>query len=180
MKQICEGVWLELVELAEGKPNAAAVDHVGSCAGCQRKLTELQRVFAVAEQKHYAAPADVVNRAKSIFVPQVRRFGLLSSSLQLIGARGAAEDFQAVYGLDSHEIRVMYSKVDAGWEVISRVPENTWKVSNGPNDVRREDDGHFFFLVRNLEESGFRISVDSLTLEVPNALEAIRESERPS
>jgi len=168
LKKSCREHAEALVEYAEGKlPAEATALHLNSCSDCQDRLAELRQIFAVMSTPRFSAPAAMVRAAKAIMTPRVASMRLLRTSLQLSGARYTGQDFQAIFGHDESEIRVMYSPIDQGWEVTGRLPGSEWQVRRASEMLSTDSDGRFFFTTHSLAESGFTAISGGIQLEVP-------------
>src|SRR4051812_18744628 len=128
MKNRCADFWDGIVDLAEGRENAAASAHVEGCADCRMKLEELREIFAVGDLKFYSAPKAVIDAAKGLMQPQRRVAGVFRSTLAFSGARTVAEDFQLVVGEGDTQTRLMFVHTGSGWEVLGRLPSGDWTV----------------------------------------------------
>ena len=174
MSKTCKTMWAGLVDLAEGKDSPDAAVHVDSCDLCRTTLQGLRRTLSSLAVPQFEAPLELINRAKAIMSPSPSRMRLLRTSLSTAGARAVTEEFQAIYGFDELELRVMYAKVDTGWNVIGRLPSVDWTAAANGEALSIEDDGHFSFTVKSLEDSSFEIAKHMMRLEVPSASEATR------
>ena len=164
------------MELAEGKTQPEASAHLTTCPDCQAKFEELGRMLKGTAVPYFKAPASLLEAAKALMPVIQKRMSLIRTSLQLSGARSENQDFQAVYGVDELEVRVMYSKVERGWDVIGQIPKAQWVVERGTKEIPVDTEGRFHFLTKTLDDSNFSLEGDQLRLEVPSATEAIRES----
>ena len=173
MSKFCRSVSIGLVDLAEGRGNVEAYEHLAGCTSCQAKLLELQKMLLSMSIPQYSAPKSSIASAKALMAPRAVRMSLQRSSLTLAGARRSSDDFQAVYEFDRVSLRVMYLKVDRGWSVIARIPEGNWSVSHSGKQVEVDSDGRYQFSVKSLSASGFVIFNSSTRLEVPSGSEAI-------
>ena len=169
LKKSCRDLGEALVEIAEGKsPAETTVRHLETCPDCQRRLAELRQMFGAMATPRFSAPANLVRAAKALMTPRVASMRLLRTSLQLSGARYSGQDFQAVFGHDENEIRVLYATVDQGWEVTGRVPGPEWQIRRGGEILPADSDGRFFFTVPSLAESGFSMVSPGIELDVPS------------
>lgn len=175
MKRTCNDIWERIVELAEGQPQPEASAHLTTCTECRAKFGELGTMLQGMAVPHFKAPESLLQEAKSLMPVAARRMGLIRTSLQLSGARSENQDFQAVYGADDLELRVMYSKVERGWDVIGQIPNPLWSVARGNKEIPVDSEGRFHFLTKTLDDSSFSLDGGQLRLEVPSATEAIRE-----
>lgn len=168
LKKSCRELGEALVEYAEGKaPAEATVRHLDSCPDCQRRVAELRQIFGAMATPRFSAPADLVRTAKALMTPRVASMRLLRTSLQLSGARYSGQDFQAVFGHEESEIRVLYAAVDQGWEVTGRVPGPEWQILRGGKVLPADSEGRFYFAVPSLADSGFSMVSPGIQLEVP-------------
>ncbi|MBX7134512.1 MAG: hypothetical protein K1X67_17720 [Fimbriimonadaceae bacterium] len=172
----CNRFWNGLAALASGETDPETQMHMETCADCQAKLTELTQAVQAMKRPEYDAPRDQVLMAASLMpVQQRRRFlaSLLSSSLAAAGARSAvAESFQMTFQHDDLTTRVMVSKVDRGWEVMTRIPEQ-WLATTLDGDVQSDAEGRFSFVAPDLDQTGFILRRGDVEVQIPSAREAM-------
>ena len=173
MKRECQDVWESVVALAEGQANDRATTHLKGCEDCRLRFEQLQSMFAGMRLASFEVPPTLVQSAKSLIAGQTTRLRLVRTSFQLSAARAPSQDFQAVYGGQGIEVRVMYSKVDQGWEVMGRMPAGEWRVETESSPVDSDEHGRFHFLVGSLDKSAFSLIGENEVCEIPNANEAI-------
>lgn len=173
MKRECQDIWESVVALAEGHANDGATAHLKGCGDCRRRFEQLQAMLAGIGLKSFEVPATLVEAAKSLIADKAKRLGLIRTSFQLSAARAPSQDFQAVYGGEGIEVRVMYSKVDQGWEVMGRTPAGQWLVETVDSPVDSDEHGRFHFVVGSLDDSAFSLIGEHGTCEIPSANEAI-------
>jgi hypothetical protein len=168
MKCSYQDKWEIFVGLAEGISNDDANMHLASCPECNKKFKQLTKMMQAMSFEHFTVPQADIDRAKALMPETVRRFSLLRTSLNLSGARSANQDFQAVYGAEGIELRVMYLKTEAGWDVVSQVPEMDWNVLHHDNELTTDPEGRFQFETATLEDSQFRLKGSEVTFEIPS------------
>ena len=173
MKRECQDIWESVVALAEGQANDRATAHLEGCEDCRRRFEQLQSMFAGLGLASFEVPPTLVQAAKSLMFGQAKRLGLIRTSFQLSAARAPSQDFQAVYGGEGIEVRVMYSKVDQGWEVMGRTPAGEWRVEAEGSPVDSDEHGRFHFVVGSLDKSAFSLIGEHEACEIPSANEAI-------
>jgi hypothetical protein len=168
MKRECRPFWEGLIDLAEGRDNAAAAGHVAGCADCAVRLAEMQRVVAAAQGTWFTAPADAVERAKALMPMRPRRRAVLVGATLAGGfARSSTEDFQITLDLGGPKMRVMVAREAAGWSLVGQAPSEAWSVSDAQGDVKSEAGGRFRILVSALGESAFVLRGPDYDVEVP-------------
>ncbi len=181
MKRDCLDLWEALVQLAEGKENPEARKHLESCFICHKKFQQVQRLVSGMLVEHHEPPQQLSDWAKGL-MPQksVVRMGLLRTTLSLSGARSIAADFQSIYVDQDLEIRVMYSKVAEGWEVVSKLPFSEWLPSHESAPVETNESGRFRFVVPSLDETEFQLDHAGRRLVVPSGSEAVSSGTQSS
>ena len=180
MKRICQDLWEDIVAHVEGQANEAVANHLVQCEDCRKRADQLLQMFQAMELKQFSPFDSVIERAINLMPATVRRLSLLRTSLQFASARLANQDFQAVYGGEDLEIRVMYSKVENGWEVISRLPDSSWHVTRHLHGIQADPEGRFQFHAITLDDSQFILRTSDATIEIPSVGESIDGSNRPS
>ena len=88
-----------ITELAFGRNDQVASEHVATCAACAATLRDLRRVADTFSAGSYNAPAEVVRAAAAIQLPAaLPTLGLVRTSLGAVGARRTkADSFQCVF-----------------------------------------------------------------------------------
>ncbi len=171
----CTRIWDGLVALASGKENEEAKLHLDGCPSCQARLAELTRAIQAMKRPEFDAPRDQIMMAVSLMPERQRqRFlaTLLGSSLATAGARAAlAESFQMTFQHDDVNLRLMYSKVDLGWEVMGRVPDQ-WVADSDEGEIQADGEGHFTLVVSELDQTGFLLRRGDVEIQIPSAREA--------
>jgi hypothetical protein len=180
MKRACRDQWEAIVELAEGRVETnSASSHLSTCAECQGRFAELTRMFSVMAIPRFSAPTELQLAAKSLMPkrPQAEpiRMRLIHSSWGLSGARSSGQDFQAIYGHESAEVRMMYTLTEDGWEVTGRLPDPQWQAFRDETTLPTDDDGRFFFLIKSLADSGITLVGPTERLTVPAGSLALDE-----
>lgn len=170
--------WVTIVELSEGKPNTEAEKHIESCPECHVKFEQLKKMIRSMSLEHFVAPVQDVEWARNLMPEKVLQLTLLRTSIQLSGARSVNQDFQAVYGQEEFELRVMYSKVDSGWSIVSRLPEPNWNVFREGQLLTTDSEGHFQFETESLGNSHFHLRNSDVKFEVPSIGDTIDGSNR--
>jgi hypothetical protein len=176
MKRECRRLWEAIVDLAAGQSNIQAREHIDSCPNCRADFERLQAMFQAMQFESPDVPQNLVANAKAIMPAKSIRMSLAKSSLQLTTARSANQDFQAIYAGEGIEVRVMYSKVDRGWEILGRMPDQVWGVEAEEIPIEVDEEGRFHFFADSLEQSRFTLYGSGAKYEIPNASEAISES----
>lgn len=157
MNKRCQELWEGVVELAEGRPSPEAAAHVETCASCAAKLETLREAMRLGDLRFFDASPALVEAAKAM-MPAPRRLPLLRSTLAWTGARAVAEDFQLLVGEEALPIRLMFSRVSEGWEVMGRLPDATWKVLRAGDSVAVDGEGRFDFRAASLADTDFVVS----------------------
>lgn len=174
MKDRCANHWEGIVNLAEGRESETARLHVQNCRECAAKLEQLRAMMSAAEVRYFNAPASAIASVKGLMQPAERRvFGLLRSTTAWSGARTAAQDFQIVAGEGGTQVRLMFSKVDEGWEVMGRTPAGEWNVEANGDILETSDDGRFSFIAPRLDSTGILMTGRETELVVPSAEELL-------
>lgn len=169
----CRENWEGVVSLAEGQANDRASAHLEECESCRLRFHQLRSMMSGMETPEFEVPSSLVQAAKDLFVGKRRKLGLIRTSLQLSSARAPKQDLQAVFGGEGIEIRVMYSKVEQGWEILGQAPSDHWRVEWEGGTVESDERGRFHFRVETLESSEFSLVGEMEAYEVPSASEAI-------
>lgn len=177
MSMKCRERWESLVDFAEGKPSHETAAHLATCRECAREVDRLRRVFAAAHVVTEAAPQSAIERAKQMMPIQRKRFKLVRSTLQFSGARAVGQAFQAVYEIAGTQIRVAYTQTESGWEAVSQLPEGASTVKWAGLELIPDEDGRFYFTVRDLAEAAFTLSGGNVVMEVPSPEEAASDLE---
>ena len=173
MKRECEDIRDELVLLAEGQENPRVGAHLETCEDCRCRLEQLRYMLSALKVQSFEAPPDLVLEAKSLIPNRSFRLSLIRTSLQTATARAPSQDFQAVYGGEGLEVRVMYSKVDAGWEVMGKAPSGDWQAENEASLIEVDQQGRFHFVIGSLDQTAFTIRGDGRVCDIPSVSEAI-------
>ncbi len=173
MKNRCKDCWEDIVDLAEGVQNQAAIDHLAGCAACRADYDVLRETFEALSADIFDAPNGLIDGAKRLMPARqwktVLRVGTLP---QLAVARGASE-FQAVYQEASAQIRVRYEQEDGEWLVTGSIKsDETPQVFSLDKAYELDSNGRFLFTVRKLSDTGFEVAVGDRWLRVPAATEA--------
>ena len=176
MNRHCSQYCNRLVDLLEGRPDAEATQHLEGCEFCRKRYQQLSKIMQGMAVEVVPAPSSLVLNAQEIVSSGFSRMTFIRSSLQQAFARTTTEDFQAVFGSSDLELRVMYTKLDLGWEVVCRTPDPHWTVQHKGKALRVDDEGGVHFVSVTLEDTGFKLQRFDLKLEVPSGLEAINES----
>lgn len=154
MRGVCESYWEGLVDLAEGRENAGAAEHLGGCAACQGRVAMLQRMFHALAHPPASAPESWVESAISLF-PSSRslRARLISTNFSLAGVRGrVAGDFHALFDIEGNEVRVFYRSTPAGWQVLGQAfPDVLLRRPSG-QEIPLDTDHRFEFTGRDLPD----------------------------
>lgn len=164
-------MWPDLWEFAESGRGPDVQAHLSVCAECRRELAKAMQMVSALALRTDSAPAHLVTAAKRLMETPVRRFSLVRTSLSALGARNAGSDFQAVFNLDETEVRVLYSKTDTGWEVVSKVPSAEATPLKGGVVLALDIDGRFHFEAKELGDTGFILATKGARLEVPSGAE---------
>jgi hypothetical protein len=168
MKSPCSRYIERLVSLAEGHPDPAAEVHVAACEACADALAQYQGILVSARREAFPVPAAVLAAAKAI-MPSSRRTVLarLVRSSALAGARALPGDLQVALEADGRPVRVMYTRRDAGWEVLGTLPGPDWRAEREAGAVHMGQDGRFSFSAPRVEATGFRLASEELAVEIP-------------
>ncbi len=169
-------LWESLVDLADGASRPQVDLLISQDSTLRKQFLDLKRMLDGLKLTQYSAPGELKKLAKSLMAFQVLPMRCIKSTLQLMGARSATQDFQVVYGNDLLELRVMYTKVDNGWEVMSKIPESSWSVSRDQKELSLDSNQRFQFISNSLENTCFSLQNLGLKLEIPNVSELIDES----
>ena len=172
MKRACREQWEGLVDLAEGRVQKnAASDHLHTCTDCQARFAELSRMFTAISVPRFTAPQELKLLAKGLMpkrpAPEPIRMRLIRSSLGLSGARAAGKDFQAIFGHESAEVRMMYTLAEDGWEVTGRLPAAEWQAFRDGSSLSTDSEGRFYFVIKNLADSAITLVSPTDRLLVP-------------
>lgn len=155
-------------ELAFGKNDQRASDHVAICSDCAAMLLDLRRIAAGFGLGNSNAPTDAIRRASEIPLPnQIPRLRLLRTSLAEAGARRkTAESFQSVFEGEGLQVRTMYTKSAKKWHVMAMVTPPVDALEVGGKRLNPVD-GKFEFEVNNLDATGFSLIVEGRPFAVP-------------
>jgi len=172
MKRACREQWEAIVDLADGRVESnSASDHLVTCADCQARLAELSRMFSAMSVRQYSAPPELKRLAKGLMPKRLPtepiRMRLIRSSLGLSGARTAGRDFQAIFGHESAEVRVMYTLAEDGWEVTGRLPDPKWQAFRDGSILTTDSEGRFYFMIKSLADSAITVVSPTERLLVP-------------
>jgi hypothetical protein len=174
MRDRCADYWEGIVDIAEGRQSEPARLHLQSCGDCSEKLEQLHVMMAAGDLRYFDAPTNLIASVKGLMPqPERRVFSLLRSTTAWTGARTAAHDFQLVAGDGDTQVRLMFSKVDDGWEVMGRIPAGSWSVEADGQTVDLSDEGRFSFLAPGLDATGFTLIGSDTELVVPSAEELL-------
>jgi hypothetical protein len=174
MRDRCANYWEQIVNLAEGKQEQAAREHVDSCPECARKLEQLQAAMRVGDMRFYDAPASLIANVKGLMpAPERKVVSLLRSTTAWSGARAVADDFQIVVGDEDTQVRLMYSRSGSNWEVMGRAPSSNWTAAAGGQELVVEEDGRFSFVAAKLSDTDLILSSPDGELFIPSAEELL-------
>jgi hypothetical protein len=116
-----------LVEAALGERPEADLGQL-SLAETHR-LAQLRTIAGALRTQHFQAPESLVRSAKTISKDtRPVTMHLVTSSLQLAGARAAAEVVHAAYEYEAQQVRLMYVREPDGWRVMGHAPEGGWTI----------------------------------------------------
>ncbi len=168
MNSPCPRYIERLVALAEGHSDSAAEAHVAACEGCSEALIQYRSILTAARRESFTVPTAVLAATKAI-MPSVKRTVLarLVGSSALAGARALPGDLQVALEADGHPVRVMYTRREAGWEVLGTLPGPDWRAEREKGAVHMNQDGRFSFSATKVEATGFRLAHEDLAVEVP-------------
>lgn len=157
-----------ITELAFGRNDQDASQHVAVCSDCASMLGDLRRIAAGFALGHTDAPHEVVRRAADIALPnKVPTLGLLRTSLNAAGARRrAADTFQSVFEGNGVHVRTMYTRSGSKWHVMATVAPPVEAVEVVGKLVKPVG-GKFEFEAKSLEDTGFKLVVGGKLLAVP-------------
>lgn len=180
MKRACREQWEAKIDLAEGRAESnTASSHLSTCAECQARLADLKRMFSAMSIPRYQTPAELKLSAKGLMPKREPaspiRMRLLHSSWGLSGARSTGQDFQAIFGHESAEVRMMYTLTDDGWEVTGRLPDAKWQAFREGSSLPTDPEGRFYFLIQNLADSGITLVGPTERLAIPAGSIALEE-----
>jgi hypothetical protein len=162
--QFLEGI----TELALGRDEQKASEHVTQCAECAKALVELKMLVAGFRQGSSDAPSDVVRRACEIPLQGSRSIRLVRTSLKAAGARGRqVESFQAVFESEGIQVRAMYTRLGNAWNVMAVVAPPVEQIEVGGKTVSANG-GQFEFEATDLDQTGFRVVVEGHLIHVPS------------
>lgn len=116
-----------LVEAALGeRPDA----DLGDLTLAERhRLAQLRTISSALQTQHFQAPESLVRSAKAILKdPRPVRMQLVTSSMQLAGARAAAEVVHAAFEHEAQHVRLMYVREPDGWRVMGHAPGGGWTI----------------------------------------------------
>jgi hypothetical protein len=91
-----------------------------------------------------------------------------------------AEDFQIVVGGEAMQLRLMYSHLGDGWEVLGRVPSGEWTVAAPESQVHMDAGGRFVLRAPDLGKTGFSLIGPERELVVPSAEEMLSSGSNDS
>lgn len=176
MKKACEPYLEGVADLASGRENPAAQQHVEGCADCARQLSQLSLAVQSLAVSESDAPADLVHNAVSLMPKKQPLFArLTASTLQAAGVRAiqSAEAFQLRYEAGGVDVRLMYARDKDGWDIIGRVSESGWEILGPQGPVDLKSDRSFQFRVTRLEESEFEMIRGDTMIQIPNPMDEV-------
>lgn len=136
---------IALVDAALGETPAASLGELTPAE--ERRLSELRALAVALISERFAAPSELVERAKAIFpAPKTYQMQVSSSAPQMSGARGAAEVVHFAYDSVLGSARVMYVLEAKGWRVVGQAPGSGWSVVCGDVVVETDESGRFEIL----------------------------------
>lgn len=153
MKNACSQMLPGLVDLAEGRENRGAADHVATCTACSTALVDLSRGLHSFKMGFHDAPAEAIESAKLIFPHPIRHTArLLGTTLAGAGARGANAT-QTSYEFEGGTARVLYEPLAEGWSVMARIEGEGWSAF----PVEMDSQGRLEFAVAELSDAQIRL-----------------------
>jgi hypothetical protein len=174
MKDRCADYWEAIVNLAEGRQDSTAREHLESCSECAEKLRQLQQIMALGDLRYFDAPAHLIQEAVDLMPVRERKVAtLLRSTTAWSGARTVAEDFQIVVGGPAMQVRLMYSRSGDSWEVLGQAPSSEWLVRIGDEQLEVDGEGRFSFGVPTLAQSAFSLLGPEGEMLVPSVEELL-------
>ena len=157
-----------ITELAFGRNDQVASEHVATCAACAAMLRDLRRVADTFSAGSYNAPAEVVRAAAAIQLPAaLPTLGLVRTSLGAVGARRTkADSFQCVFEGEGLRVRTMYSRSGNKWHVMitSVPPVEAVEVRCKRLAVA---DGRYEFEATSLDGTGYKLIKEGRAIAVP-------------
>ena len=162
-----------VVTLAEGGEDPSAMEHARLCEACAVRLTQLKRIIAVSKMGYWTTPSELGVQAQALMSSRTRLVArLLGSGLTHSGARrGGLRDFALHVGIDDFSIRLHYSPLREGWEVLGRAPTSDWTVAYQGGVLPCGASGRFRLLAPDLDSTDFVLSKDDVEIEIPSAQE---------
>ena len=172
----CKRFWDDWARLAAGETVAEARRHAQECPACAERLAQCERVVRAVRTPVEAAPHDLVVRAGAIMPRRPRLVArLLGNGLAMSGAarRGEVSDFALHVGVDGFSVRLQYTPVANGWEILGRAPTPDWSLSHEGGEVPCGASGRFRLVASSLGATSFVLRKDGAEIEVPSARELI-------
>jgi hypothetical protein len=168
MNSPCPRLLERLIAHAEGSLDPIVELHVASCRECAEALKQFQQVFRTSSRYRFTPPVEVVERAKAIF-PAARRtvVARVLRTSALSSARAVPTDLQVSLDADGFPMRVMYSRREAGWDVLGSLPGPDWNAEREHGSVERTSESRFSFLAAHLDSTGFRVGNRDVSVIVP-------------
>jgi len=183
MRRDCGAYQERLLDLAEGRVDEAAFAHVQTCADCAEILRQYRAVLDAAAFEWTAAPTEAVRRAKDLMMPghlpQRRSIARLLHSSLLAGARSAPDDIQLTVEAEGERVRLMYSRLATGWEVVGRVPNAGISAERDQGPLALDEAGRFSFAAPSEAQTGFALRGPEWIVEIPS-LEELLSNDGPS
>lgn len=155
-----------MVEVALGQRSEA---ELGSLKPQEEKrLGELKLVAARLQSHIERAPADWVAKAISIMGSRQRKsvFALGAPLSSLQPARSTAEPLSYSLEQEDFSLRLSYSEVPEGWQVVGRVEPASWLVVVREEAAETEPGGYFSLTVVDKDKDVIRLCRPDRTVEI--------------
>lgn len=132
----------------------------------------MRRTLSALQVPHYEPPLAVLRSATAIVPEPIWiRMSVKSSSLGLVGARGAT-DFQVIFEEGPVWARLFYQRMPGGWNVSGRVSTvKSVEAFVGSKVLELDEEGRFTFTVSELSETGVGLMVGGDRVLIPAASE---------
>jgi hypothetical protein len=99
---------------------------------------------------------------------------LRRTSLAAAGARfETADQFQATYETDQHEIRMSFERNSMGWNVMGKLPDGFWEILADNTHVESDSDGRFELQLNDISNVVWRMRTVSVEIELPSLRKAV-------
>ncbi len=166
---------IELVDVATGLRSASELGEISP--GEMRRLSELRVVFQAFSIQTESAPVSAIESVKA-FLPikpiQIFKARLGQTSLATVGARfETADQFQATYETDQHEIRMSFERTTMGWNVMGKLPEGIWEIRAKDILVVSDAAGRFELQIDDISNAEWRMRTVSAEIVLPSLRKAV-------